>query len=494
MKPHRRRPVLVTGALVLAALAGVISLTRFGVPPPQVDPSTPREQNGFRLVAIQRGDEVPPARRSPLGRFLDWFTRRPQNPAILLPNGPGLRVGARWLPAPPPPGRAAPADVPGAFFVAGARASTGDTFPLSWSIGWDGSNRHLFLHTPIGYPDTYRWLDVTVRDRNGHQARWRLGNLPQLRHALPTDEPAPDAGTPPAGVLADDPPVPDDGRVVTPRGAEVQARAWLNPADGRFGEFDFISSALRLARPPVSNPPPNRRWQLQIKRVVYEWEPKQQRTDGDQRDQLFRSYWSPDGFRSASSQTGPGGRGVLARVEGVPATPARTQARVRIFGVLREYDEIHERAIFSAVPVRWDGDGKGRVTLPAPRTAATPSGILVALEEAPAETASEPGKIALALTCRRSRADLNLIPIRDASAQCSVGTDNVPSSSAGFNNDLRREVLLVTPPKPTEPGQPGGVLDTLAIRVWREADRARTPLIFSVPIRRVRPPNDWLGG
>lgn len=69
------------------------------------------------------------------------------------------------------------------------QSSTGDTFPLPWKTMSDSSSPGastpmLLAIIPAGYPDTYQWVDVSVDDRQGHKARWRITHLPPSQHVL----------------------------------------------------------------------------------------------------------------------------------------------------------------------------------------------------------------------------------------------------------------------------------------------------------------------
>ena len=74
------------------------------------------------------------------------------------------------------------------FSVIG-RASTGETFPLSWRVsnpnsGPSETKDYLLASIPAGYPNSIRWMDVTVDDKRGDTATWRILHLPPMQHVL----------------------------------------------------------------------------------------------------------------------------------------------------------------------------------------------------------------------------------------------------------------------------------------------------------------------
>ncbi len=69
-----------------------------------------------------------------------------------------------------------------------ARTSTGQSLVLPWqSSSMSGSNNnqtYLLASIPAGYPDTIRWMDVTLDTLRGDRATWRILHLPPMQHIL----------------------------------------------------------------------------------------------------------------------------------------------------------------------------------------------------------------------------------------------------------------------------------------------------------------------
>lgn len=152
----------------------------------KVDASTPLTQNGFALVDVQQIGkdgrcpyDGPGANRHSLGFYVGGGASMNEDP-----GGVGL-----WIRQ----ARGAPNAFlnPPALDIQ-ARSSTGDVFhlpattyiPASPSGGPSGgwlawlfnlmrpAEPLALAHFPGGYPDDYKYMDVTVRDKQGH---WRAG-------------------------------------------------------------------------------------------------------------------------------------------------------------------------------------------------------------------------------------------------------------------------------------------------------------------------------
>lgn len=167
--------MLLVFAVAGALLAAVVGLAFWQARVSDaVDPSTPRAQNGFTLIAAH------PKGQAPEKGVLAWMRRRtPRLRALFpdsrrdVPDAPGLTI---TLPDDGIVG-AGGYSVDSDWFTATARASTGDTFALRCEVfAFSGrAGVYLFVHLPPGYPDTYRWLDVRVAEVDGGPAAiWRL--------------------------------------------------------------------------------------------------------------------------------------------------------------------------------------------------------------------------------------------------------------------------------------------------------------------------------
>ena len=224
----------------------------------KVDASTPPAQNGFVLVDVE---EIGKDGRCPYA-----------GPGATLPS-PGFYVGGGDAVNDDPGGvglwirqaRGAPNAFlnPPALDIT-ARSSTGDVFhlpattyvPGATSGAWFARLFHLFLpaeplalaHFPGGYPDGYKFVDVTVRDRQGHQARWRVVGLPRSQHRI----------LPPVTVQ-------DTARVGR---VTVKAQAWRETVAGATaGGNVFFSLAVTMPDDPTFL------WNLPSPQGECEWEP-----------------------------------------------------------------------------------------------------------------------------------------------------------------------------------------------------------------------------
>ena len=68
-----------------------------------------------------------------------------------------------------------------------AHTSDGHVVPLRWRASGSRSSEdptYILASIPAGYPDTVRWADVTLEDRHGDSATWRILHLPPMQHPL----------------------------------------------------------------------------------------------------------------------------------------------------------------------------------------------------------------------------------------------------------------------------------------------------------------------
>lgn len=173
--------VAVVG-LIIWQVAGAIHRTfapMVGVA--QVAKSTPAYQNGLTLLGIQNV--------SPDGYYsyadLVIPSRNPGSHSIEADTGLWIKM---------PPNYRVPPNCDdstytncGSTLTATARMSDGLSLPLRWRTT-DNRNTAgdviLLVSIPAGYPDTVRWADVTLDDRQGGQATWRILHLPPMQHVL----------------------------------------------------------------------------------------------------------------------------------------------------------------------------------------------------------------------------------------------------------------------------------------------------------------------
>lgn len=300
--------------------------------PAQRGISTRPAQNGLTLLAVQRGDRE--------GRFVYAVESRPsvwprtQNVEAYA----GRDATGLWI----APGRSVAPDRydgrPRAFDIT-ACSSTGDNLRLPWrTVGGMGSEPALlFVTIPTGYPDTYRYLDVSVRHRSsGDTARWRITRLPRMRRA----DPAPSA-TPAEQVR---------------HGIRVraEARRWPNSSQV------FVGTRITV---PANTP---NQWEVLQGSVASEWVPFS-----------FREQTAPDpaggsrGRLTKGSESGAAGSAF--------DSPYRNHNRfVRLTTFVRRFETHNETVRFQNVRVEQHG-GSLYLTTNKTQTITTPSGIRLTL-------------------------------------------------------------------------------------------------------------------
>ncbi len=171
--------VLPCPALALAQGAG---------PPARLDPSTPRRQSGYTLLAVQRTDWGGECKlKLGPGREYDGFI-----------VGNGADGTAFWIRAPfaPIQGSGTKASVLRDAITITARLSTGDHIGVPWRPELEfhlsdrkpprvtGEPNLLFAYLWPGYPNAVRYADILLHDRRGATVRWRITHLPRMRHML----------------------------------------------------------------------------------------------------------------------------------------------------------------------------------------------------------------------------------------------------------------------------------------------------------------------
>jgi hypothetical protein len=106
-------------------------------------------------------------------------------------RGARLFLGIRGNFIPPMP-KSKPPDLPFSWaraFKAYARLSGGSEYRLGVMASepnslFDGSVPAFSVEIPGDYPDTCRWIDVTVETVDGHRATWRIVNLPRTHRVI----------------------------------------------------------------------------------------------------------------------------------------------------------------------------------------------------------------------------------------------------------------------------------------------------------------------
>lgn len=446
-RPRRPRWALLVLA-VAGALAAVVALVRQAERGDVLDPSTPREQNGFAILAAQ-----PSGRRAPERDVLAWVRLWAPRPLRVLlpdahsdvPDALGLAVA---LPGngivPGPNGFAVSAD----RFAATARASTGDTFPLPCSTYGLSSGRagvFLFVYLPPGYPHTYRWLDVRVVDQQGAAATWRLRALPRLVHAIPSPVRVSDTAWPLPGVV-------------------VQARAWWDPkrvaaaVARKPGGPPFPDNALSLTAQIEARGLPNVKgvhWNLDIADVQSEWEPPQGHAIGDGENDVGRKVQTA----SRESSAAP--------------TPA-VQRWAKVHATLTETMYYEEPVTFRNLPIQRAGAGY-RIT---GRHAATSLHFVVVEISPSLEKPSAPNEITfVARTLGAGPGNVRSFSFHIV-GPTSAGGSNMASSE--YFNDEHRIMLR-------HPLANGRRLSALTFEISQETVGRTIPMTFVVPVVRGRP-------
>ena len=327
--------------------------------PPILDASTPRTQNGFTLLDIQRPVQWQ-------GGYGSWVSAgfRHEGAEYRAISGPSAIDTADafglWIkPVAFPVSRFGSdidsrSSMSAGAFSAAARLSTGETLPLEWHLR--GVEHRLLLVTlPSGYSADCRFVDFTITDRSGHVAHWRITRLPRMRHAVP-----------PPSAFTD---------TVTASGITMSVRAW-HGSGGQVG--GLISYVLHPALPPNSH-----QWDVLTTEQAREWEPFSY--DGHVR--IYETSGTPILGRNGVFDTdferwyGGGIRGFV----GTDYYPRMTRS-LRLVCALRQFETYDEPVTFHNVAVRYDEDTYRAnhekvyfLELPRPLQVTTPSGVMVTL-------------------------------------------------------------------------------------------------------------------
>ena len=348
---HSKTFLGVLAALVIVALVvrQISQAVKHTFAPPaglaQVAPATPPAQNGLTLLEV---DPVSPDRNYS-------FTEKggPQD------NGGSSTYSATdtglWIKMPPNftvPNNCSQSNYNGCdkVLTVTGRTSTGHTFPLSWqsssTTNPEGSQTYLLASIPAGYPNSIRWVDVTLDDKRGDKATWRITHLPPMQHLI----------APP----------------VTPQTTFHQ------------GSIQAVASAY--SGPGPYNPTPT--WGIHydmkgtIKGAAHQWEL------GHLTETL---EWEPPGYvpQDSGSTMGTGKVGSTVNIEMSGqelfynrSFPYLADTHwVRLSAKLQEFETYDETVTFHNVSVVKTKNGSQYVAGSGPQTITTPSGVNVTLDD-----------------------------------------------------------------------------------------------------------------
>lgn len=319
--------VVILGAALVLAAPGQKPASPG--PPAQLDPSTPRAQTGYTLIAIQRA-----------GKSGECFARLGKGQVYTETIWQGADATALWIRTPltPTQSMATPGRrVVQELFAITARLSNGDTLPLEWRTRYARDPNLIFTYLPPGYPNTVRYTDVTIKDRRGGVARWRLTHLPEMRQTIAQP-----------GTVKDS---------AQEAGISVKGSAWQNAPAAPSIVDRSITYELKASGQP-SGP---FHWELVCEGALNQWE--------------------APGYdihsTGVSSQPLDPKLGAIATV--VRAAPYAAHDRFGIVrGALRQFDTYDERVIFHNIPIV-NAAHSAMFRITRAQTARTPSGITVTL-------------------------------------------------------------------------------------------------------------------
>lgn len=377
----RQRSKAAMALIVSAASlpgAGLIARAQ-SAPPAQIDRTTPRAQNGLTLLAVTRGN-AQGEYTFPVPPDLD-FLSGPRS------NGPEGGVGL-WVRGPKPPplpaqhGRFHPSfssQTP----TASASALNGDTLPAQAETASSYSNSMtntppapLYLVTvPGGYPVGYPAIDVSVRDAQGHSARWRLIRLAAPVHAV----------APPVAIRT----------TFAGAGARLSVRAWRDMPNSVSGtNFHSYSPEMRGVHYELTaHTPAGTTWMVRIFKRQLEWEAV---PPGAQQALMAARYGGRYARRQALWTASFGPAAVSYPMQDMVRTPyAKYNRFLRLSGELVQMATAQESITFRSLAIRRSVPPPNpyaqrhgpRAYIPPPsyevatrpQTVVTPSGISVSL-------------------------------------------------------------------------------------------------------------------
>jgi hypothetical protein len=334
--------------------------------PPLLDASTPRTQNGFTLLDVQRPGRIQDRNGHVFAGFISKnieYQAVYGSDAIDTADAFGL-----WIKPPSFPDNRSSGNVDSesSYFsksLSGtARLSTGETIPLGWHLRDDewqppgqAPQRLLFVALPSGYSDASRFVDFTVADQSGHAAHWRIARLPQMCYTVP----------PPATLTS----------TITQDGITMSAQAWHDQPSQINGTVSYIFRPLL--------PPNSHQWDVVTTGLWHEWEPY----NYDGHIKVYETSGQPilgrNGVFSTEFERWYGG-GIhdLAGTDPYPDT----NHFLRLTCELRQFETYDEPVTFHNIPVRVSSDYSNNSShnpylffVKQPLTLTTPSGIAVTL-------------------------------------------------------------------------------------------------------------------
>ncbi len=449
-------------ALVVCAAVGLYihadgGLDEYLRRPPLLDPSTPATQDGYTLVEMRRLPR--PSEPICYGPDRSAFQFSPQGY-----GGSALWIGSTHLPAaenyPNSPcsfaGTLRPGEkeTPVRAYARNTRvtgtASNGDVFPLEWWLMSGKEGEFLMVQLPAGYPDTYRYIDVSLADAAGHKARWRIARLPKMTRALPQT----------AKVV--------DHAAVAGFDVRVAAR-WSGSMTGCL-EPDIVATA-----PPGAE----HQWELACSTPIrMEWQPLR----------IADRVNHPHGTMHPSFTHGRAEMRGSGSDSYTPYPQANRFCRLDV--AVRQYETYSETITFRDVTVT--GNGIGELDTTGPDTLTTPSGLVVTLshayprnERTPATlTANTQVQFRLLVPQANEKLVLPKCPLaRQFHRPVSVRFDGPPGAATHMwsSSGKERQGLFELPK-----GAPRFYRE-FPVTVTYRVDLQSYPMTFTVPIGPARP-------
>lgn len=411
-----------------------------GTPLPGLDLGTPLQQGGYTLLKLKLMDENGYADldgQYVLGRHHGM-------------DGTALWILPPWLP-PSPAAINYPSDESDAFRVK-ALLSTGDRLPLPWNVTTIAGQRLLFTYLPGGYPDSCHWADITVQDKPGHVAHWRISPLPRMWHAVQPTVPVSSAWH--------------------YGGASVVAQAWLEKHPVDFVHPYPTEIFCGVTAHGTSSLPHH--WEIELTGEQAEWEP-----------------FSVHGFEHSAAGYGLDS-GILWSL---PYAAQNHQVRLR--AELRQFDTLDESIAFHHLKVRsgtvkWNNQQwfYRYAAVEKPQTVITASGVRITLPVQGTRPLSTDSLTHISLAELGAPGDrglyFKLIYPRNRQVfthsrlyqryHRSIAIQLEDAPSFRLRQEGPRSVVVETKGKPVQ------YIPTLALRVQQRADLQKIPLAFTVPV------------
>lgn len=340
--------VLIIAAVVLIGRRILMAVHRSFTPNgPVAARATPAAQNGFRLLAVQ-----------PVSERYDYTSNEPGQEGTFSSGGNssskdlGVWISMDTLPNGLLTHITSTTMGSDKYFAATGRTSNGESLPLAWEAPSGSSGpKMLLVSIPTGYPDACKWINVSVDDKQGHTATWRIEHLPPSQHVL----------SPPVALQ----------KTFAQKSIRVTAHAWRGY--DRYAHANVIKFSLKGDVPPHSH-----QWETWITGYAREWEPS------GFVEQTGRS----EGFGTVASRKN--GKGAIdigeETLRGNGSNNYMTSLSyladnhfLRLHCEMEQFETYHERVTFHNIPLA--KNLKGIVCL-APSHAlsqTTPSGITVTL-------------------------------------------------------------------------------------------------------------------